>query len=422
MLMYPNRLHALAVLTLIGLTACVGPTDESQSAQPIISALPRPLSGDEQVAATATTDFGLALFRSVNARTARDSNLALSPVSASIALGMLLNGAEGETLTQVRGTLAFGDRSVAQVNAAYKALIPLLSTLDPSVKMTFANAAWFDSRTPASAAFTQSIAAAFAGRVSTLQLTAPSTVNTINTWVSDATNAKITSIVNGFTADDVALLVNATYFKGRWRSQFDASNTRTLPFSVSASVTSQVPTMSNEHGLVRGAGLPDGTMIGELPYGGDAFVMDVIVPPQGKLEAMVDSLTPARWRSMLALLPDSATNIRVQMPKFRLEVARTLNEDLARLGMPRPFLLGGAQLAQMFSAPTEPLHISSVRQKIFVDVNEEGTEAAAVTSTLITVSSVSRGFVVDRPFLFAIRDRLTGTLLFMGKVVRPASP
>jgi len=419
--MHLTRPIFLAALAVVGLGACTGPTDASQSAQPIIRALPRALNGDEQVAATATTDFGLALFRAVNARTARDSNLALSPISASLALGMLLNGAEGETLTQVRGTLGFGDRTVAAVNAAYKALIPLLSSLDPSVKMTFANAAWFDVSAPASAAFTQSISDVFAGRVASLKLTDRSTITTINSWVSGATNAKITTIVDRFSDDDVAFLVNATYFKGRWRSQFDPRDTRTLPFSVSAAVTAQVPTMSNDAGLVRLGWLPDGTQIGELPYGGDAFVMDVIMPPQGRLESMIDSLTPARWRAMLARLPDSSGKLRIQLPKFRLEVSRTLNDDLARLGMPRPFARGGAQLAPMFSVPTGPLHISSVVQKIFVDVNEEGTEAAAVTSIGIRAVSLPPSFIVDRPFLFIIRDRLTGTLLFMGKIVRPVT-
>lgn len=415
-----SRQFALAALAA-ALSACTRSTDGAGQSQPVIRTLPRALSGDEQVAATATTEFGLALFRSVNARTARDANLALSPISASLALGMLLNGAEGETLTQVRSTLGFGDRQVGQVNAAYKALIPLLSSLDPSVKMTFANTVWFDTGSPPSAAFSQTVTDVFSGRVSALSFAAPSTVSTINGWVSDATNAKITQIVDGFRSDDVALLVNATYFKGRWRSQFDAQQTRTLPFSPTAATTVQVPTMINENGLVRLGRLADGTQIGELPYGGDAFVMDVIVPPQGKLETTIDSLTPARWRAVLAQLPDSAGTLRIQLPKFRLEIERELNEDLSRLGMPRPFLRGQAQLAALFASPTAPLHISEVLQKIYVDVNEEGTEAAAVTSVGIRVTSVPPSLVVDRPFLFAIRDRLTGTLLFIGKVVRPVT-
>jgi serine protease inhibitor len=240
-------------------------------------------------------------------------------------------------------------------------------------------------------------------------------------WASDATNARITKIVERLSDDDVVMLANATYFKGRWRSQFDPRDTRTLPFFVTSSVTALVPAMSNDAGLLRLRTLTDGTELGELPYGGDAFVMDIIMPPRGKLEAVIDSLTPARWRAMLAQQPDSSRKLRLQLPKFRLEVSRQLNDDLARLGMPRPFLPGGAQLAPMFSAPARPLMINSVLQKICVDVNEEGTEAAAVTSVLVTITSLPPSFIVNRPFVFISRDRLTGTLLLMGKVVRPAT-
>ncbi len=411
----------LVALVGVGvLASCVGPTDGSQAAQPVIRSLPRALSGDEQLAATATTEFGLSLFRSVNALSARDSSLALSPISASLALGMLMNGAEGETLDQVRRTIGFGDRPVSQVNAAYKALIPLLSTLDPSVKMTFANAAWFDLSVPPSAGFKQSVGDVFGAKVTSLSFGAPSTITTINDWVSAATNAKIKKIVTNFNGE-IVLLVNATYFKGKWRSQFNPSDTRTLPFTVSSARSIQVPTMVTQKGLVRAGVLPDGTAIGELPYGGDAFVMDIVVPPVGKLESMIDSLTPARWDAMLARLPDSSVSLLIQLPKFRLETSRTLNQGLVALGMSRPFF--DAQLAPMFAAPTTGLAVSEVRQKVYVDVNEEGTEAAAVTSIGVVVTSLGppTAFIVDRPFLFVIRDRLTRTILFIGKIVQPSA-
>lgn len=415
------RWSATVLSVSLVLTACVTPTDNSQKAQPVISALPRALSGDEQVAATATTEFGLALFRSVNARTARDSSLTLSPVSASLALALLLNGAEGETFDQVRRTLGFGDRALAPINAAYKSLIPLLTTLDPSVKMTFANAAWFSLSSPPSAAYSERVADTFAAKVATLSFGAPATVTTINTWASDATNARIPKIVDRFNGDEIAFLANATYFKGKWRSQFAPSDTRPSAFRVTAAQTVQVPTMSSATGLIRIGTLPDGTQVGELPYGGDAFVMDIVLPPLGRIESTIDSLTPTRWRSMLATLPDSMTSTLVQLPKFRLEVSRVLNEDLIALGMPRPF--ASAQLVPMFASPMRNLAVSTVLQKVFVDVNEEGTEAAAVTSITIELTSAGpRGFVVDRPFLFVIRDRLTGTILFMGKVLRPMAP
>ena len=412
--------NVCAVAAVLLLQACSSPTDGSKSAQPLISALPRALSGDEKIAADATTEFGLALFRTVNARTARDSNLALSPISASLALGMLMNGAELETLDQVRRTLAFGDRPVPQINAAYKALIPLLSTLDPSVKMAFANAAWFDTRSPPSTTYTQSLSDVFAARVSTLQLTAPGTVGTVNDWVSAATNARIPKIVESFSADDIALLVNATYFKGNWRAQFDKAKTQAAPFQVSSAVSVSVPTMMNEYGLVRlGLGVRN-TVVGEIPFGGDAFVMTIVMPQLGALEAMIDSLTPARWNTLIGSLPKAAQQLRIQLPRFRLETSRTFNAALSELGMPRPFQ--NAQLNPMFQTPAGNRAVSTVLQKVFVDVNEEGAEAAAATSVGIIETSLPPSLTIDRPFLFVIRERLTGTILFVGKVVRPVAP
>ena len=411
----------LVFATLLIAAACSSPTDGSQKAQPLITALPRSLSAEEQLAAAATTDFGLALFRAVNARTGRDSNLALSPMSASLALGMLMNGSERETLDDVRRTLAFGDRQVSQVNAAYKALIPLLVTLDPSVTMKFANAAWFDSTAAPSATFSQTLADVFGARVSMLKLTAPSSITTINDWVSAATNARIPKIVDAFSPSDIALLVNATYFKGRWRAQFDASKTRAAPFNVTSSETMQVPTMGNVEGLVRLGGGSTPNVVGEIPFGGDAFVMTIVMPPVGTLEAMIDSLTPARWRQLISALPTTTQSLYVQLPKFRLETTRKLNDDLITLGMRRPF--ANAQLNPMFVVPSNQRVVSEVLQKVFVDVNEEGAEAAAATSvTISTTSAAMSALIVNRPFIFAIRERLSGTILFLGKVVRPVAP
>ena len=411
---------AVALAALLTTAACSSPTDTSPQPQPVISALPRALTSEEQLAATATTDFGLALFRAVNARTARDSSLALSPISASLALGMLMNGSELETLDDVRRTLAFSDRQVYQVNAAYKALIPLLITLDPSVSMTFANAAWFDSSAAPSSTFSQSIKDVFDARVSMLRLTNPSSVTTINDWVSAATNARIRKMVDSFSSDDIALLMNATYFKGRWRAQFDAAKTRSAEFHVAASETIQVPTMINTEGLARLSGGVTSSLVGELPFGGDAFVMTVVSPPAGTLEAMIDSLTPTRWRELIYGLQGSTHKLTVQLPKFRLETTRKLNADLQTLGMRRPF--SDAQLNPMFVAPSNQRVISSVLQKVFIDVNEEGAEAAAATSVGVSLTAAPPAMIVDRPFIFAIRERLSGTILFIGKVVRPIAP
>ncbi len=408
---------AIAVTVLSG---CSSPTDGAGGTPPVITALPRVLSGDEQIAATATTDFGLALFKSVNARSARGQNLALSPISASLALGMLMNGAEGETLDQVRRTLGFGTRQVADANVAYKALMPLLTTLDPDVTMAFANAAWFDTATPASATFSRALSTTFNANVTSARLVDPATPAAINAWVSNATSTRIPRMVDRFDAADVAYLLNATYFKGKWRAQFDASKTQPADFSIAAGTVIRVPTMSALDGLVRMSRQNDGTMVGEMPFGGDAFVMSFVMPTLGTLESAIDSLTPARWRAMMASLPASTQKLSVQLPKFRIETSRELKNDLAALGMPRAFT--NAQLTPMFASPLANLAVTSVLQRVFVDVNEEGAEAAAATGITIGVTSLPQGLYLDHPFLFVIRERLSGAILFIGKIVTPTAP
>jgi serpin B len=150
--------------------------------------------------------------------------------------------------------------------------------------------------------------------------------------------------------------------------------------------------------------------------------MDIVMPPAGRLESAIDSLTPTRWATLLRTLPDSAATTLVSLPKFRLELSRELKPALGVMGMPRAFG-GSAQLAPMFAAPDGRLTVSSVLQRVFVDVNEEGTEAAAVTAVSVGVTSVGPvGMIINRPFLFVIRERLSGAILFVGKVIRPSAP
>jgi serine protease inhibitor len=406
---------------VVSLSACASVADSDGGTQPLLTALPRALSADEQIAATATTEFGLALLRRVNSGALRDSNLALSPVSASVALGMLMNGAEQETQAEIRRTLGFGTRDISQINAAYRALLPLLTTLDPSVTMRFANAAWFGEKTPPSAVFQRTLVDAFNANVQAVRFEDQATVNIINNWASGATNGRIPSIFDRFVGDELAVLANATYFKGKWRSQFSADATRPGQFRTGTSTSISVPMMNTPSGLYRAGQTPDGGLIAELPFGGDAFVMTIVRPPIGTLNTVIDSLTPARWNALLARLPVESTTDQLTLPKFRLETSRELGGDLSALGMPRAFRRD-AQLNAMFATPVIDAAVTSVKQKVFVDINEEGGEAAAVTAVTIRPVSTSFGLIINQPFLFAIRERLTGTVLFFGKVLRPVAP
>jgi serine protease inhibitor len=158
--------------------------------------------------------------------------------------------------------------------------------------------------------------------------------------------------------------------------------------------------------------------VAELPYGGDAFVMTILLPDEGVgVNTFVSSLSPSTWEQATAQLTDSEVDI--YLPKFRLAWEDTLNDELKRMGMLQAFRPNEARFTRISRSIGDKLYIDFVKQKAFVDVNEVGTEAAAVTVVGIGVTSAPMPVRIDRPFVFAIRERLSGTVLFLGKIVEP---
>lgn len=410
------RLTRLFALCFTVVAACADST--GPSAQPsLITALPRQLSGAEQAIVSATPQFGFGLFRAVN-RTFADSNVFISPLSASMALGMTLNGAAGATYDEMRTSLGLPDRPLAELNGGYRALIDLLRSIDKTVDFRIANSIWYRSTFGSAIApvFLADTKASFDAQVSALDFKSPSAPATINTWVKSSTNGKIDKIIDRIPDNMVMYLINAIYFKGAWRDPFDPKQTANAGFVAPGGQRLQVPTMTRK-GKYRAA-LVGGTQVVELPYGGDAFVMTIAMPAEGtSINTFVSDLTPTSWQTLTATLGASSNDL--YLPKFKLEWSDKLNDELQAMGMRQPFVEGGADFTRLSPSIGRDLFISEVKQKTFVDVNEEGTEAAAVTSVGIGVTSLPVAIRIDRPFVFAIRERLTGTLLFLGKIVKP---
>jgi serpin B len=212
------------------------------------------------------------------------------------------------------------------------------------------------------------------------------------------------------------LLMNAIYFKGDWRSGFATSETHYQSFATLKGAQVNVPTMHRKGGFRLGT-VADASVI-ELPYGGDAFTMTILLPRSGlSVNTFASGLTPQAWAAATAGLSDSELDL--YLPKFKITWADTLNDELRRMGMPTPFIRDGADFSRISAARGKNLFISFVKQNAFVDVNEVGTEAAAVTTVGIGLTSLPPQVRVDRPFVFAIRERLSGTILFLGKIVDP---
>jgi len=408
------RLRGL--LALVGLVAACHDPNAPSGAAPRITALPRALTNGEQAVIGASNAFGFGLLRELD-RTRADSNIFMSPLSASVALGMTMNGAAGQTFDEMRAALAFGTRPAAEINASYRSLIDMLRALDPTVDFRIANSIWYRAGFPFEQTFLDESRQFFDARVSGLDFASSNAVPSINDWVRQSTNGKIDKIVDGPIPNDVVMyLINAIYFNGSWTTRFDRNQTRTEQFYTIGGTTAPIAMMRRTD-TIRVAETADAQVV-DLPYGGGAYTMTILLPKEGKsLRDVVATLTADAWQA--AVTGATARSVELQMPKFTLRWEALLNDPLQALGMRQAFQGDVADFTRMSRDAGNRLYISKVKQKAFVDVHEEGTEAAAVTSVQIDLVSLPPGIRIDRPFLFAIRERLSGTILFMGKIVRP---
>jgi serpin B len=407
-----GRLAALAALLL---AACGTPTEQGKGPPPLLEALPRVLTPAESRLIAAGNEFGFALFRQARLA-APDSSIFLSPVSAAMALGMTLNGAAGATFDSMRVALRLGNATQEDVNGAYRSLIDLLRGLDNTSRFKIANSIWTDAGMTFFQSFLDAGRTDFDARIQALDFSAPSAVGTINDWVEENTGGKIPTILDRIEPNEVMFLINAIYFKGSWRVAFDPEATQPAPFHAADGTTQSVPTMVLPPKPLRAGATTDAQVV-ELLYGNGAFALTIVLPGSGRtLADLTAGLDTARWAGWIGALHDA--EIGLTLPRFRLEYQRRLNDDLSALGMRIAFDPNAADFSRMASVPPGGLFITRVIQKTFVDVNEEGTEAAAATSVGVGVTSAPMTVAVDRPFLFAIRERLSGTILFLGQITR----
>ena len=406
-----TRRAAVAVLLMSTLTGCdilePGPVEP-------ITELPRALSVQEEALIEAGNRFGLELAREVAARDDR-ANVFLSPLSASMALGMTLNGANGATFEGMRDALGFEGLSQSEINDAYSSLIELLTTLDPSVRFDIANSIWANQDVPIHESFIETVRAAFDARSESRDFSDPNTVDEINDWVDENTNGLIEEIIDSIDPGLVMLLINAIYFEGTWALEFDEDETRSQTFTREDGSAVDVEMMSMSDAEV-GVGYGSDYSALELTYGGEAFSMVVVLPDWNvPVRDFLSTVDEEKWEEIVASFETRQMDL-VSIPKLRLEYDAFLNDALREMGMD-PAFRPGADFTGM-SPLGNSICIDFVRQKTYLEVDERGTRAAAVTAVGVRVVSFN-GFVADRPFLVAIRERLSGTVIFFGLVGDP---
>ncbi len=378
----------------------------------------RELSASEKQIVESNKKFGLNLFKKVVVQEDASKDIFISPLSVSMALGMTLNGADGTTYDAMQQTLAFEGLTNEEINKAYHDLIDLLTKLDDKVLFEIANSIWYRNTFQVENSFLETNKNWFDAEISASDFNNPGTVDIINNWVSDKTHEKIKTIINNIDPNTVMFLINAIYFNGTWKYEFDKDDTYVTQFNLDNGSVADCEMMqiTGEYKYFRDSNV----QIVDLPYGDGEFSMTVFLPARGNnINEFVNTLDESQWDYYLTnMQADSGT---IELPKFKLEYKLTMNDVLKALGMEVAFNPSAANFSRINA--TAQLFISKVLHKTFVKVDEEGTEAAAVTAVIINLTSVGDlekfNMRVDRPFVFTIRENHSGSILFIGKMMQP---
>ena len=346
-------------------------------------------------------------------------NVMVSPLSISLALSMTLNGEDGSTKTDMINALGLNDLSVDDINQVYLDLVTALKKADPNVVMNVANSIWIRKGFSVLEPFIATNQKYYDARVESLDFNAAA-LNTINSWVNEKTNAKIPKILDEISAEEIMFLINAIYFNGKWQIQFEKSQTQNGSFTLATRGNVNVPLMKIKETF--GYSEQTGYEALKMPYGRGKFGMVILLPDVGKTpDQIMSQMSPSTWETLKNSL-NSKAKVDVWMPRFKFTWESDLKEILSSLGMAVAFSKEEANFTKINSGGH--LFITKVKHKTFIDVNEEGTEAAAATSVGIGLTSVGPGgpeFHVVRPFLFFITEEDTGAILFAGKVENPLS-
>lgn len=363
----------------------------------------------------ANNQFSLDLFK--NSYENNNENILLSPFSASMVLAMTANGSKGNTLSGMTEALRLGSFSQEERNSLYQKAFHNLKILDPKTNIQVANSIWHKDDFSVEKSFLDINKKYFQASVQGLDFSRPESAETINEWVRKNTQNKIDGIIEGEIPEDMMLyLVNALYFKGEWMDKFDADKTQKANFYLKNGEVEETSFM-HKSSLKAGYYKDETAEHIELPYGNGSYSMLISLPnEESSLEGYIEKESMEYWQDVKSKLKE--TKIDLRLPKFKFDFEESLNNSLVKMGMTEAF-----NESADFSGihPTATLMISEVKQKAFIEVNEEGTEASAATGVGIVVTSMPMltKVNVNRPFSFVIQENDSGLILFKGIVSNP---
>jgi serpin B len=408
---YPCFTAAFSIL--FALSGCTEKPDELLPTGPVTIEL----TSDQVKLVESGNSFSFDIFRNILEKAPGTTNMLISPLSISYALSMTLNGANGETRDSILHTLRLNNLTPEEINKSAGKLTKALLSVDKRVLIDIANSVWIEDNFAVKQSFLDILTGCYYAETETFDINDPGVLGRINGWIENKTNGLIKDMLDKIDPDAVMYLINAIYFKATWKYKFNRDETTEAPFYKSGGSAIDVPMMKQKVNLKVYHG--NDFVAAELPYGQGNFVMDIIVPNEGK---SIESVLPMIGDSVLSQLSfQPLTNdIILSMPRFKYGYKTELKDILSGMGMEIAFN-ETADFSNISSV--RPLSINRVLHQAFIQADEEGTEAAAATAVEIIVTSapIPREIKADHPFMYIIRETTTNAILFMGLVADPLS-
>jgi serine protease inhibitor len=397
----------LAILSVI-LVSCSKTTDNNVPVDPV----PINLTVEQVSLVKSENRFSFDIFKKVLENCPESQNIIISPLSISCALSMTLNGAGGATRDSMLKALRVNSLTPEIINASWKDLSAALLSVDKRVLISVANSVWSEKNFEVKIPFKNILTGYYNAESKSFDITDPVAYQAINAWIENKTNGLIKNMLNGLEDNTVMLLVNAIYFKGKWKSPFNKANTSAATFYKSDGTTIEVPMMRkiSDYKIYNGQGY----VMAEFPYGQGNFVMDVILPDaQNGINGVISLLNEDIFNSSVDQMADREVDL--SFPRFKYGFKQPLNDILTGMGMGIAF----TDNADFSNISDMKLLINRVLHQAFIETNEEGTEAAAATIVDVGTTSMPPSLKIDRSFLYLIRETTTNSILFMGRVADP---
>lgn len=369
------------------------------------------LTQDQKAFVEKNNDFSFNLYRAINEADNKKSNIT-SPLSVTYVLGMLNDGAAGQTAKELTQVLGFGDNNKQAVNEYCKSLIEQAPMADPSVVLKIANIVAADQNLTLMDAFCKDMQDYYSTEVASLDFSKASSVDYLNSWCKEKSGGMIPSIIDKLNPEDLLVLMNAVYFNATWTEKFDAKDTKQEAFTMADGSKVTLPMMHRKAEILYNES--DMFTAVSLPFGsGDKWSMHILLPKEGKTTSdVINSLNSDFWKKSFW----QPAKVDVKIPRFTTESDITLNSMVTKLGAPSIFNPDAANFS-LISKNQKGLFVSLLKQKAAIEVTEEGTKTTAVTVAMmcgVNITPDKGNFHANRPFVYIIQEASSGAIFFIG--------